>query len=117
VTSAMPPQSPRPWEERSSRRKARWRRDGVNLVAVLAVDWMVRDRGKDPDRCNGLAPAVVIACGLRDHWLRGWSAGPSVGHSTRPYWTEPDRTEQNLTQPDLPGPHWTGQSRRWAVIS
>ena len=41
------------------------------MVAVLAVDWMVRDRGKGPDRCNGLAPAVVIACGLRDHWLRG----------------------------------------------
>jgi hypothetical protein len=88
----------------------------VNLVAVLAVDWMVRDRAKDPDRCNGLAPAVVIACGLRDHWL-------VVGQLVIPLDIPPGRTGPNQTaltgiptQPDLPGPYCTVESKMGSYL-
>jgi hypothetical protein len=71
VTSAMPPQSPRPWKRKSSRRRvADVGVAAVILVAVLAVDWTVARQRPGPTR-----PAQAGATS---------SSAPTLGPSTIP---------------------------------
>jgi hypothetical protein len=63
------------------------RRGSPTSTAAISASTLARHRQ------NGRRP--LIAC----------SGGHSRGHFTRPYYTQPDRTEQN------PGPTWPGQTQ------
>ena len=55
---------------------------------------------------DGPRNPAVLTCGLRSPALIACS-GVILSHSTRRYWTEPDRTDQKAAQPELPRPYWT----------